>query len=99
MRHMIAQERAPALTRRVAFLDLVLADGRLSHRKAEFEQLAMNVRCTPKPIVGTHAPDQRPQFRSDWRPASPGARFPALVPAPSSAVPTHQGLWPDDHHG
>src|SRR5215831_10761026 len=37
MRRMIAQERAPALTRRIAPLGLVLADARLRHHKAELE--------------------------------------------------------------
>jgi hypothetical protein len=77
----------------------VLGDGRLSHRKAELEQLAMNVRCTPKPIVHAHPPDQRSQFRMDSRPACRGAGFPTPVAAKPSAMPTHQGLWPDDHHG
>jgi hypothetical protein len=37
VRRMIAQKRAPALTRRIACFGLVLADRRLSHRKAELE--------------------------------------------------------------
>src|SRR5262249_11051211 len=96
---MIAQKRAPALTRRIASLGLVLADGRLRHPKAELEQFAMNVWCTPKPIVHAHPPDQRPQFRSDLRPASLGAEFPAPVTAKSSAMPAHDGLRPQDYHG
>jgi hypothetical protein len=59
----------------------------------------MNVRCTPEPIVNAHSPDQRPQFRMDLRPASSGAGFPAPVAAKSSAMPAHQGLWPNDYHG
>src|ERR1700730_524890 len=51
VRQVIAQESAPALTRRVAFLGHVLGDSRRSHREAEPEQLAVNVRRTPKPIV------------------------------------------------
>ena len=65
VRHVIAQERAPALTRQVASLRHVL--GRLSHRNAELEQFPMNVRCTPKPIVNAHPQDQRLQFRRDLR--------------------------------
>src|ERR1700730_15184537 len=42
---MIAQERAPTLTGRVAFLGHVFGDSRLSHRKAKLEQFTMNVRC------------------------------------------------------
>jgi hypothetical protein len=99
VRHMIAQERAPALTRRLASLGHVLGDGRFSHRKAELEQFAMNMRCTPKPIVNAHPPDQRPQFPRDLRPASRGAGFPAPVTTKPSAMPAHHGLWPDDYHG
>jgi hypothetical protein len=66
---------------------------------AELEQLAMNVRGTPKPIVNAHPPDQRPQFRMDLRPTSRGAGFPAPVAAKPSAMPAHKGLWPNDHHG
>src|SRR6266550_1580013 len=76
-----------------------IRDGRLSHRKAELEQFAMNVRCTPKPIVNAHPPDQRSQFRIDLRPASRGAGFPAPVATKPSAMPAHKGLWPDDQHG
>ena len=57
---MIAQERAPALTGWSAFIGHVLGDGRLSHRKAELEQLAMNARRTPKQIVNAHLSDQCP---------------------------------------
>src|SRR5262245_14970088 len=63
------------------------------------EQLAMNMRCTPKPIVNAHPPDQRPQLRMDLRPASRGVGFPAPVATKPSAMPAHKGLWPDDHHG
>jgi len=73
--------------------------GRLRHHKAELEQFAMNVWCTPKPIVHAHPPDQRPQFRSDLRPASLGAGFPAPVTGKSSAMPAHDGLRPQDYYG
>src|SRR5215831_17770587 len=59
----------------------------------------MNVRCTPKPIVHAHPPDQRPQFHSDLRPASHASGFPAPVTAKSSAMPAHDGLRPQDYHG
>ena len=47
VRHVIAKERAPALTGRrlVTLLGHVLGHCRLRHRKAKLEQLAMNVRC------------------------------------------------------
>src|ERR1700730_4858770 len=89
VRHMVAQKSTPTLTRPVAFLGHVLGDSRLGHRKAELEQLAMNVRRTPKPIVNAHPPDQRPQFCVDWWPASRGAGFPAPVAEKPGAMPAH----------
>src|SRR5947208_3567786 len=97
--HMVAQKGPPTLTRWVAFLGHVLGDSRLSHHKAELEQLAVNVRRTPKPIVNAHPPNQRPQFCVDWWPASRGAGFPPPVAAKPGAMPAHNGRWPDDHHG
>jgi hypothetical protein len=37
-------------------------DGRLSHRKAELEQLSMDARPTPKQIFSAHPSDQGPQI-------------------------------------
>ncbi len=48
VRHVVTQEGTPVLTGRVIFPGHVLGDGRLSHREAELEQLAMNARRTPK---------------------------------------------------
>src|SRR6266404_368808 len=76
-----------------------IRDGRLRHREAELEQLAMNARRTPKPVVKAHPPDQRPQICSDLRPASQVPRFPAPIAPKTSTMPAHEGLGPDDHHG
>ena len=43
VRRMVAQKRAPTLPGWVALPDHVLGDGRLSHRKAELEQLSMEI--------------------------------------------------------
>jgi hypothetical protein len=61
LRQMVAQEGAPALTRQAAVCaGHVLGHGRLSDRKAELEQLAMNARRAPKHILNAHSTDQRP---------------------------------------
>jgi hypothetical protein len=39
----------------------------VDNRKAELEQLAMNARCTPKPVLNAHSSDQRPQTGIDPR--------------------------------
>src|SRR5262249_31454136 len=96
---MVAHEGAPALTGWVTVCPgHVLGDGRLSHRKAELAQLAMNARRTPKPVLDAHSSDQRPQTGIDPRAASRIARFPAPVAAKTAAMPAHQGLRPDGCH-
>jgi hypothetical protein len=55
---MVAQKRAPALPGWVALPAHVLGDGRLSHHKAELEQLTMDARRTPQQILSAHPPDQ-----------------------------------------
>src|SRR5258707_10345083 len=55
--------------------------------------------CGAKPIVNAHPPDQRPQFCTDWRPASCVAGFPAPVAAKPNSMPAHKRVWPDNHHG
>ena len=75
VQRMVAQKGAPTLAGRVTFLGHVLGDGRLSHRKAELEQFAMNARRAPKLIFNAHPPDQGTQIRTDLRPASQVPRF------------------------
>src|SRR2546430_3759463 len=99
VRRVVAQEGAPALSGRVRSFGHILGDGRLSDRKAELEQLTMNVRRTPKHILHAHPSDQRPQIRIDLRPASQGTRFPAPIAAKAGTMPAHKRLGPDDDHG
>lgn len=49
---------APGLRGRAATLDHVPGDCRLSHLKAQFQQLATDARRTPQGVLGTHLPDQ-----------------------------------------
>src|SRR4029450_11260844 len=99
VRRVVAQEGAPILWGRVRSLGHILGDGRLSDRKAELEQLTMNVRGTPKSILNAHPSDQRPQLRIDLRPAAERARFPSPIAAKAGTMPAHKGLGPDDRHG
>src|SRR5262249_8275957 len=96
MQRMVAQKGAPTLAGRVTFLGHVLGDGRLSHRKAELEQFAMNARRAPKQIFNAHPPDQGTQIRTDLRPASQVPRFPTPIAAKTGTMPAHQRLGPDD---
>ena len=69
---------------------------RLSHRKAELEQLFMDAQRTPKQIFSAHPTDQGPQIPADLRSAAQVPRFPTPVAAKSGTMPAHQGLWPND---
>src|SRR5260370_31301540 len=72
---MVAQEGAPALTTRAAVCaGHVLGHSRLSDRKAELEQLAMNARCTPKhrrPCRKGKAEEALPQDETTAPPGPP----------------------------
>jgi hypothetical protein len=59
----------------------------------------MNARRTPKHIVNAHPSDQHSQICSDLRPASLVPGFPAPIATKTSAMPAHEGLWPDNRHG
>ena len=92
VRRMDTEKRAPTLPARVAFPDHVLRDGRLSHHKAEFEQLSMDARRTAKQIFSTHPSDQGPQIPTDLRSASQVPRFPTPVAAKSGTMPSAPGF-------
>ena len=96
---MVAQKRGPPLGGRTPSPTHVLGDGRLSHRKAELEQLTMNARRTPKCILSAHPPDQCPKIGTDLWPATKTARFPPPVATKTGAMPAHEGLGPDDRDG
>src|SRR5207247_9852698 len=96
---MVAQESAPSLGGRPGARDHVLRNARLSDLIAEFEQLAMDAGRAPQWIVNAHPSDLRAQVRVDLRSASEGAGFPTPVPAETGAMPTHEGLGPNDRDG
>ena len=58
----------------------------------------MYPRRTPKHILNAHLPDQCPQTRIDWRPASQVVGFPAPIAAKARAMPSHQRLGPNGRH-
>jgi hypothetical protein len=95
----LPRKGAPSLRRRSQSLDHILRDAGLSDLKAELEQLAIDARPSPQPIVSAHPPDQRAQVRVDLRPASKGAGFPTPVPTEAGPMPTDKGLRSDDRDG
>src|SRR5215471_12693849 len=96
---MVAQKRGAPLGGRPPSPTHVLGDGRLRHRKAELEQLAMDARRPPKCILSAYPPDQCPKIGIDLWPASKTARFPPPVATKTGAMPAHEGLGPDDRDG
>jgi len=54
LREVVLQEGAPRLRRRVTTARHVYADTALADVDAEFEQLAVNARCTPSRILPAH---------------------------------------------
>src|SRR5271169_5082549 len=73
VRRIVPQKRAPALTWRPTSLDHILGDARLRDFKPEFEQFAVDARCSPKWVLDTHPPDQGTELRLDLWPSSPRA--------------------------
>jgi hypothetical protein len=57
----------------------------------------VDARRTPKHILRAHPPDQRAQFRLDWRSPSPSTRFPAPIAPKAGPMPTYQRLGSNNH--
>ena len=70
VRRVVPQEGAPSLTWRSTPLGHVFGNARLRDLKPEFEQFAVDARRSPKRVLDTHSPDQRPQLRVNLRPPS-----------------------------
>src|SRR5262249_34778197 len=69
-------------------------DRSLGNIETQLEQFAMDARCAPGGILGSHLEDQLPQLFGDLFPAR---RFrvpaqPTPIQAKSSAMPTHNGF-------
>jgi hypothetical protein len=64
----------------------------------KLEQLAMNVRRTPEPVLKAHASDQGPQLGGDGRSAAQVFRFPAPVMPKAGPMPAHHRFRLDDPH-
>src|SRR6266704_4527658 len=59
---MVLQEGAPSLRRRFAAAHHIFADTALSDVDAQFEQFAVDARCTPTGIVPAHLANQISDF-------------------------------------
>src|SRR5262249_25541539 len=79
----------------VTFLGHVLGDGRLSHRKAELEQFAMNGAPQSKFSTIIRRIKARKSALICGRPPQV-PRFPTPIAAKTGTMPAHQRLGPDD---
>src|ERR1700726_3264076 len=75
----VAEERPPALGRRVSSPDHVLGDAGLSDIDAELEQLSMDPRRSPQRIGNAHLADKLADLHRNCWPATPRFRFPAPI--------------------
>ncbi len=94
---MVIQEGTPGLGGRFSLTSHVLRDGGLGHLDSEFEQLALNARCSPERISSAHVPNQltnlRRQLGSPWCTAP---TFPSPIPVESPAMPGNYSFGLDE---
>ena len=88
----ILQECAPGLRRRLAAVHHVFAYAALTDVDAEFEQFAVDARCTPIGILSAHLADQISDLAGNDRssglaaPNLPGPKQPETLPMPAMTV-------------
>ena len=93
--HVVLQEGAPCLRRRLLPPRHVLGNRGLGDGDAELEQLAVDSRRAPAGVLRGNATDERPQVGLG-RGASGRARSPAPEEAEAEAVPADDGGGPQD---
>jgi len=96
-REVVLHEGAPRLRRRFTAAHHVFADTGLADVDAEFEQLAVNARCTPAWILPAHLADQISGLAgNDGSSESSASNPPSPKQAKALAMPGHDRLGPDD---
>src|SRR6202048_1401946 len=75
----IAEERPPALGRRVSSPDHVLGHAGLADLDAELKQLSVDPRRSPQRIGNAHLADKLAYLQRNCWPATPRFRFPAPI--------------------
>src|ERR1700680_2554539 len=75
----VAEERPPALGRRVSSPDHVLGHARLSDIDAELEEFSMDPRRSPQRIGNAHRADKLAYLQRNCWPATPRFRFPSPI--------------------
>src|ERR1700723_2875094 len=88
----VAEERPPALGRRVSSPDHVLGHAGLSDIDAELEEFSMDPRRSPQRIGNAHLADKLAYLRRYSWSATTGPRLPPPVRSEPGAVPFNHGL-------
>ena len=96
----ISKECPPRLRGRRGVTDHVFRDGGLGDGKAKLQKLPMNPRRTPQRVLPRHPSDQIADLPRHGRSARFSApRLPCPEKSEPPAVPTDDGLGPDDYQG
>src|SRR5215469_3750425 len=94
---MVLQESAPGLRGWVAAAHLVLGDAGLADVDAEFEQFAVNARCTPSGGLAAPPADQISTLTSDAGASGLSlSNLPSPKPAKPPTMPGHNRFPLDD---
>ena len=96
----ISKECPPRLRWRRWVTDDVFRDGGLGDGKAKLQKLAMDPRCAPPCVLQRHPSDQIADLpRHRWSARLSPPRLPCPEKPEPLAVPTDDGLGPDDYQG
>src|SRR6202041_927913 len=95
----VAEERPPALGRRVSSLGHVLGHAGLSDIDAELEEFSMDPRRSPQRIGNAHLADQLAYLQRNCWPATPRFRFPSPIRSDPGAEPFNHGLRLHERQG
>src|SRR5258707_530241 len=96
---MIAKEGLPRLQWPIAPRYHIDRNRGLGDLDAEFEQLAMDLGSAPERVLNTHSSDQVAHLLGDPRSATGRTRLPSPVSGKTHAMPTQDGLGPNDGYG
>jgi len=96
---MIAQETLPGLQWSILPRHHVDRNRGLRDIDIQFEQLTMDPGSTPQWVFKTHSSDQIAHLFADPWPATARTGFPSPLRGEAHAMPTHNGLGPDDGYG
>jgi hypothetical protein len=94
---MILEESAPGVRRRFVAAYHVFANAALGDVDAEFEQFAMDARCSPKGIFAAHLANEISDLaRNDGSSGLATSHLPGPEQAKAGSMPSHDRFWFND---